>query len=150
MRVECFECGPVPLTDQFAHDEPGSVPLVAVSVSRRSIEAQGFDLSVRDLLVLCRGDERERDAPERGTGRHDPDTSLGCGLVGRVRLSASENEVLTQHLVDAELPKAISPCYVREELLNETLVVVLGLSAVNEHGRLVVRNLHVGPTRDLA
>ena len=46
MRVECFECGPVPLADQFAHDEAGSVPLVAVSVSRRSIEAQGFDLSV--------------------------------------------------------------------------------------------------------
>ena len=139
----------MPLTDQFAHDEAGSVALVAVRVSGWPGEAQGFDLSVRDLLVLCRGDERERDAPERGTGRHDADTSLWCCLVGRVRLSASQDEILGQHRVHSVLPQAVCPSLVERELFDETLVVVLGLSAVNEYGRLVVRDLHVGPTGDL-
>ena len=88
--------------------------------------------------------------PERGTGRHDADTSLGCGLVGRVRLSASQDEVFTQNRVNAVLAQTVRPSLVERELFDETLVVVLGLSAVNEHGRLVVRDLHVGPARHLA
>lgn len=134
----------------MAYDKAGRVPLVSVGVSRRPREAQGLYLGVRDLLVLCRRDKRERNSPERGTGRHDADASLGCGLVGRVRLSTPQDEVFGQHTVHLVLTQTIRPRLVRDELLDEAVVVVLCLSARHEDGQAVVLYVDVGPARDLA
>lgn len=134
MRVERFERRPVPRLDEVTYDKAGRVPLVPVGVTSGSREAQSLYLSVCDLLVLCRRDKRERNVPESGTGRHDANASFGCGLVGRVRLSAPQDEVFGQHKVHLVLAQTIRPRLVGDELLDEAAVVVLGLSAVNERG----------------
>lgn len=140
----------MPLSDEVSDDEACSVPLVAVRVALGAGEAECLNLSVCDLLVLCRRNKRELDAPQRGTGRHNADTALGCGLVGRVRLSAPQDEVFAQHRVHLVLTQTVRPYLIRDELFDEAVVVVLCLSACHEHGQAVVLYVDVGPARDLA
>lgn len=140
----------MPLPDKVPDDEACSISLVAVRVALGAGEAQRLNLSVCDLLVLCRRDERERHVPQRGTGSHDPDTTLGCGLVGRVRLPSTQDEVFGQYKVYLVLPQTIRPSLVRDELLDEAVVVAFRLAAVNERRHRGIGYVNVRPTGYLA